>query len=610
MPRLGSQKPLLLTQVRNNPNVRLEQLVELIHRYDDLEVEDFRGNISDILYVQLLEAGRDVNEMDLWNRIEIAPRNTPEEIQNLQRMVSQYMQEYPQGPKLNDAQSLMATLQHEMQEAMRRRQMEMEAQREQNDWLTLERGNYNALRHYKQKYPNSVHLEELDDLMWTNSTIVISMHSLNRYLSDWPMGKHAEEAQKALGEISQWELVKRKRDLFEVDDYRDNHPYSVFKYEIDNLYYELRDDLLDKMKACPTEYSKEDVERLIAADIFTLYELYDQQLMTEKSWEILQQDRDAFPDIAQYQIENPKLIAPENCTDVFLFGTPGTGKTCLLMGLTGANGSGYSLNMRVQGGAYASALQQYVRAGVTPGRTYGKYVTVINGRVNETDKKGIAISHPINLVEMSGEEFAFKINDDTKGVTLADMGTGATNLLKNNNRKVFFIVVDPTRLTVKVGTRVETKDATGNVTGYEIKNKWVSQLDILNKFVSLFELPENQEIMKNVDAIHFVVTKADTLGETDSERANKAKDILLDIYSGPVQQLKDYCRTTKRINYSTEYKPHVFTFSLGKFYIGDVFDFDNRETLKIIETIRSITCGLKEKTWWEKFKEKINPQSN
>jgi hypothetical protein len=50
----------------------------------------------------------------------------------------------------------------------------------------------------------------------------------------------------------------------------------------------------------------------------------------------------------------------------------------------------------------------------------------------------------------------------------------------------------------------------------------------------------------------------------------------------------------------------VFTFSLGNFYLGDVFNFNNAETLQIIEAIRSLTSGLKEETWWEKFKRKIN----
>ena len=171
---------------------------------------------------------------------------------------------------------------------------------------------------------------------------------------------------------------------------------------------------------------------------------------------------------------------------------------------------------------------------------------------------------------------------------------------------MLFIIIDPTKLKIKVDYRTEEKDSLGAVVGYKIRTKYVSQLDIMNKFVSLFSLPENEEIMKRVDAIHFVVTKADTLGETQGEREARAKELLLTTYRGPVENLKSYCRKTKRINYSTDYKPHVFTFSLGKFYLGDVFDFDNTETLQIIDTIREITRGEAEATWWQKFKAVFN----
>ena len=278
------------------------------------------------------------------------------------------------------------------------------------------------------------------------------------------------------------------------------------------------------------------------------------------------------------------------------------------MGLTGANGyrdergQSYTLNMRTQGGPYASALQQYVSAGITPGRTFGKFVTTINGQVNELNRNKI-INHRINLVEMSGEEFALRIAD-SKEVSLSNMGTGATNLLRNENRKVFFIIVDSSKEKVKVEYVEQIKDAEGNVIDERIRKKYIWQLDILNKFVSLFELPENQEIMKRVDAIHFVVTKADMLGDKTT-RKEKARNLLLSKYSGPVEQLKNYCRQTKRINYSTNYRPQVFTFSLGRFYLGDVFTFDKSETIQIVDTIRTVTGGIKEKGWWDRLKESI-----
>ena len=620
MPVLGAQKQTLLNQVKNQPTVKLQTLVDLVNKYDDLMPDDFKGYIDDSLFAELKEAGRDPKEMKLWNEIQNTPRNSPEAIQEVQRNVAAYIQQFPMGPKVKEAQSLMSGLQQEMNDAIRarqeaqaeeerlRRQAEAAA-REQRDWDVLERGNYNSLQSYKMKYPQSVHMDELDDLMWMNTKNAMNPHSLGRYLNDWPVGRHAVEAQTAMDGFAEWEEVKRSGDLFMVDYYRDNHPDSPFANEVNALYYKLRDEELAKMRENPSEYSKDDVEKLINADIFTRWQLEDEGLITDESWEKLQLDRDLFPNIQDYQSEDPSIQAASGCTDIYLFGTPGTGKTCLLMGLTGANGSrdsrgqSYTLNMKTQGGAYASALQQYVNAGLTPGRTFGKFVTTINGQVNEVDRRGNVLNHRINLVEMSGEEFALRIAD-SKEVSLSNMGTGATNLLSNENRKVFFIIVDSSKEKVKVEYIEQVKDAEGNVIDERIRKKYIWQLDILNKFVSLFELPENQEIMKRVDAIHFVVTKADMLGDRNV-RKEKARDLLLSKYSGPVEQLKNYCRQTKRINYSTGYRPQVFTFSLGQFYLGDVFTFDNSETIQIVDTIRTVTGSIKEESWWDKFKKTL-----
>lgn len=603
MPLLNNQKALLLSQVQKQPNIDITQLVKLLHTYDDLHIEDFRGIISDFMYEQLQEAGRDPREVELWNRITSAPRNTPDDIQNVQNLLSSYMQQFPTGSKADEASLMMNNMHQEMADAIERIRREEEAAREANDWLNLERGKYNALQAYRSRYPNSVHMSELDDLMWACTQQIINHNSLSRYLNDWPMGNHAAEANQALSEIQGWENVKRNGDLFEVADYMNMHPTTPFINEVRSVYYTLRDESLSKMKETPSKYSKDDVTRMINSGIFSLWDLKNEELITDESWETLQLDRDEFPQLSDYQVSDPNLQAPADCTDIYLFGTPGTGKTCLLMGLTGANGHGYTLNMKAAGGPYASALQQYVQAGITPGSTFGSFVTTINGQVSETGKRGRVLSHRINLVEMSGEEFALRIAEG-QGVSLADMGTGATNLLQNDNRKVFFIIVDASDDRIKVETEDFVRDVEGNIIDVRLRKRYISQLDILNKFMSLFELPENQEIMSKVDAIHFIVTKADILGNT-YERKEKARDLLLSRYRGPVEQLKTYCRRTKRVNYSTSYSPQVFTFSLGKFYIGDVFSFDHTETLQIIDAIRAVTGSVKETTWLDRLKAAI-----
>lgn len=595
-----------MATIDRQPSVDLEQLVRLVNTYEDLQVEDFRGHIPDFLFEQLKDASRNPEEVAMWKTISDAPRTTPAEIQDVQRKLAEYMQRYPKSPKFKEAQEMMARLPEEINTAIRLKQQQEALAREQREWDELDRCNYSRLVAYRQKYPQSPHLDELDDLMWTNTKNALSISSLSRYINDWPSGRHADEANKALSMHGEWEQIKHSDDIFLVDDYKDNHPDSPFINEANALYYQLRDEELKKMKANPSEYSKDDVEKLLSAGIFKQWELQDEELITEKSWETLMLDRSLFPQLQDYQIEDPNVTATEGCTDIYLFGTPGTGKTCLLMGLSGATGitdekgQTYTINYRIKGGPYASALQQFVDAGITPATTRGNFVTTINGMISEVGRRGKTIEHHINLVEMAGEHFVRRIADSQE-VSLADMGTGATKLMMNNNRKVFFIIVDPSKERLKAEYIEQVKDAEGNIIDERIRKRYISQLDILNKFVGLFGLPENQKIMSKVDAIHFIVTKADTLGDM-SVRKEKARDILLQKYGSPVAQLRNYCSRTKRINYSTKYRPQVFTFSLGRFYLGDVFDFDKTETFKIIDTIRSVTSGQKQTGFWERFR--------
>ena len=112
--------------------------------------------------------------------------------------------------------------------------------------------------------------------------------------------------------------------------------------------------------------------------------------------------------------------------------------------------------------------------------------------------------------------------------------------------------------------------------------------------------------MERVDAIHFIVTKADTLGDARSGRNNAAREKLNADYKGAVTQLKNYVRQSQRINASTDFKVQAYTFSLGRFYLGDVFELDNTDTTELIETIRDVTFGHKELSLWDRFKKILN----
>ncbi len=615
---IGTNKSLLLNQIQSE-KPGIDKIENILALYEDLSLNDLRGYISDEMFVILIDKTRDPNERALWEECVKKPwlsmlldntsdiENALSSLSATITKVSTYIERYPTGPKYNEANILYSELLNKKDELENKKQIIFDGEKEAKDWAELDKGNYAALRNYLHRYPNSIHKEEIDDLMWINTKNAPRLNNFHRYLDDLPNGRHAQEAQKAINDFAEWEEVKRSGDIFLVDDYRDSHPDSPFKNEIDRLYYDLSDKTMEDMQNNPADYKYNDVLRLIQADIFKDYELIDKGLMSEASWQTLvdlETVKEELPDLKNFVMNSVEGTAP-GATDVFLFGTPGTGKTCMLMGLVGANGSQfnkggdeltYSLNLQQYGGNYAAALQSYIYAGITPGSTHGSFVTTFHGNIQEKSPKGKIIDHRINLVEMSGEEFARRIADNEKAtVSFEDMGTGATRVMSNNNRKVFFIIVDPTVEKVKITFLEDVTDADGNVIDQRIRKKYIDQRIILSKFVSLFELPQNQEIMKRVDAIHFIVTKSDFL-DKEGERGTVAAELLRGKYQATITTLKNYCQNSQRINRSTKYSPQVFTFSLGKFYLGDIFEFDPTETHKIINAIRVISSGEKQET--------------
>lgn len=330
-------------------------------------------------------------------------------------------------------------------------------------------------------------------------------------------------------------------------------------------HYSIRDKELARMIKNPQSYKASEVKKLIESEAFTVEELIHHGLATKQSIQTI------FEDIMAGCKYASDFETIEGFTDVFFFGCTGAGKTSLLEGLIGCNGQGCIFNYEKHGGPYAMELSKFLEKGLPPSPNV-PFVTTINGAVGNK-----AVFHPINLVEMDGWTFVNKIVDCEERCGFAK----TREMLNDKNRKVFFIVVDPTMDLVDVRWSNDCP---------------MRQLEVLDKFVASFEMPENKEYMRNVDAIHFIVTKAETLGETQEERNRNAHDLLIDRHRGVVYKLIDYCRRAKRINRTTGFQPRIFTFSLGKFYLGNVFEYDNKDSHYLIDALSQMTYGIKQVT--------------
>ena len=488
-------------------------------------------------------------------------------------------------------------------------QIKLEAERaEQAEWDAVDPFSTTDLWGYLSKYPNTIHKSEIDDSLWglVNQE---SVQDIQNYITMLPQGIHVREAQLILNAIVEWNNVKLTNDIFCVNDYIRNNPNTPFKNQAQVQLMGLKQQEIGMMRTNPNSYEVNRLLRLINDGIFSDHELINAKVMTETVLETLRNhDINAdLPDIRQ-AIENSRAECKDGYTDVFFFGVPSTGKTCVLMGMSRSNS--LHINLASGGGDYAAALQQYTDVGVTVPRTPGTFVTTLEATISSVSDQGGAV-HRINLVEMSGEEFAFDIaNNPDKIFTFEQMGSGATLLLKNDNRKVFFLIIDPTANVVRINREIVVQDGFDEETGEPITHTdlqycVVNQRTLIQKMVDLFTDPGNAEIMKKVDSIHIIMTKSDTLGNP-VEREEKALNIFQQKFSGDIlKPLIDLCEEYN-INSRTNFHPNLYTFSLGTFYVGGLYEYEQTDSDRLVVAIKNSTQSVKKKSWWDRLKETVN----
>lgn len=466
-----------------------------------------------------------------------------------------------------------------------------------------------SMEEFLMKYPQSQFRSEAEKAIW-NLVDKEDVVAVQDFINKHPASSSVADAKKVLDSIVEWEKIKGASDIFTTISYVKHKPDSPFRKQAELLILMLKKQEMEDMKSNKNSYEVQRLLRLLDENIIGLPELIKENIITEEIVERLRNTDLTYdlPDIRK-ALENSVPECPEGYTDVFFFGIPGTGKTCVLMGLACSNE--LNINLASSGGDYAEALQAYTDLGKTPPANPGDYVTTIPATVNATDGDAI---HKLNLVEMSGEEFAFEIakaekkkadGSSSKVFTFEEMGSGATKLLQQQNRKVFFMIIDPTvDYVVFKRKQLTGYDETTGVPVYDLNTCSVRQTAVIQRMINLFENKANSEIMRKVDSIHVIVTKADLLGE-GSERESKAMDIIEHKYKNILNPLyrigKEY-----NINVNTGYMPKLYTFSLGSFYVGGMYEYNNYDSNRLVKAIRNATSKARSRTWWDKFCDKIN----
>ena len=485
-----------------------------------------------------------------------------------------------------------------------------EQQLENAEWQNVNMFSIDSMIEYLSQHPYSTHLNEIDDAVW--NILAPYNHTddqrdrLEQYRYYFPQGSHMMEAYEIHCSLEEWEQAKNANDLVTTHQFIKTHAESPYFNDARMMELRQKQDEFEKMKKQFNEYDYQNLLYFINEGIFQKDELIAHGVATKESIKILEdieEIKDTLPNIDSV-IVKCQPICYENHTDIYLFGIPGTGKSCVLAGMVTAEDSPLHYNSVLSGGPYADAMVQYLTKGMPPPPTKINYLTTIKGSM--TDSKGHL--HDCNLVEMAGEEFAFHVaENDQNELSFEQMGTGVTNLLSNDNRKLFFIVVDPTKTDIYYNKLILAPNEYGDIVPdtYTVK---VNQRQCLKRMVDLFSLPENAEIMKKVEGIHFIITKADTFDCPAEQRDQYALDFFTKEYTNITQSLTRICQDYGiNANKNKEYNgfPNLYTFSLGKFYVGNIVGFNKTDSLKIINSIINNT-GYGKTSFWEKIKDLFN----
>ena len=489
------------------------------------------------------------------------------------------------------------------------------------DW-TMARNSHDSLvlNGYIQKcnigfYPTS-HINEAKELLeqWESGSIVsdwdrvmteadmdVRVAKINEFIQRYAMNpsetaqRYLDKAQKELNRIADekearkdWIDAKQTNTILGYVDFITKHPYSDYREDADRLIQEMKGDILTDMKRSPFKYTRDMMYDYISTNALTMSDLVDtSDTLTDRAYSHIKR----YPRLIDEQrqlpvstLENPK--SEDGNTDVYFFGVSGSGKTCVLAGimsLTGKLGFRFDPKGPGGGGNYAMELRNYARTSMLPPATDQNYIQVIDGEINDEDNH----LHKISLIEMSGEktaEFA-AINNPT---SLDDLGAGASGLLSNDNNKVIFFVIDPTN--------------EKNVQMGRDSNQWVMQSDVLNCVSSL--LSKNKALMKKVVAIHVILTKSDTLGDYVD------RDVIQEVlnsqgYQAVLEDIKGICEQYN-INKQTGFHVGLYPFCVGKFMPGDVYTFDETDSLKILRVIQKNTVPRRKKGFFDNLSEWFN----
>ncbi len=315
--------------------------------------------------------------------------------------------------------------------------------------------------------------------------------------------------------------------------------------------------------------SADDIKKAIKTNIVSDSDLENLEL-NQRTKKALLNYIDSPSSLTSYTIsELPPM--QEGRTDIYCIGLAGTGKTTMLTGLLKAAQNQGKIIPDTYAGSqginFSNTIIQNLNRGFIPPRTSSDSYIYIPLTIK--DEKGI--SHPLNIVDVPGEIFR-KISEEGEARQFL-------KYIKNKNKKIFFIVVDP-QLHYN-----PTKDS----------------LDQSLVYPNILQILKSEGIAEHIDAIYLVTNKFDYLKDNEYPFDDRDEgDIALEFINSYFKALITNCLDVKEHS-RYDFKVKSLPFSIGKLKWGAVLEeFDTKFSETLLEILINdsfVVKGGSGKTW-------------
>lgn len=368
----------------------------------------------------------------------------------------------------------------------------------------------------------------LDDQAWANAEFGTERDLLD-YINNFPNGANVEEA-KNLVRIKRDEAAQKHRE---------------------------RETILDKIEKNSNQYRQTQIQAFLANGTLTEADLIDRGI-PHQVIDLINQTSTNFE-----LGESPDFI-PSGYTEVYFWGVPGSGKTCVLSAiLSKAEREG---NLEIATGPGYNYMYQLKNIfsdnyAVLPNPTHFEKTQYLPFAIRETSKK----SRSISLIELSGEIFECFYFDNArlpqKSLRHQETFDSLLNHLKSDNRKMHFFFID-----YQIGNN---NDDSG-----------LKQIDYLDAAATYFK--NNKIFSKTTDAIYVVLTKSDLMNRPKEEWVEGAIEHLKsNNFISFTNSLKAICEQNS-INAG---KLTVEPFSIGDVHFRKFCSFDDASAGRILEIL-------------------------